>query len=262
MQKLSQCVQISNYGANYTETVNAIKQAGYDTVFIQWYNEFFPSEYVNAFDYVKSQGLNIEFAHMEYKSINELWQEGITGDELVKRYILDLKELKRRGINKTVMHLHTRPTYYPPNELGFKRFEKILKTASDIGVKIALENTRYIEFVYFVYDRLKNENLGLCLDSGHFHYLQKDQIDFERFKDKIFAVHLHDNHGETDEHLLPYDGNLDFDIVLKGLKTANYNGNFTLESKYLEKYRNMNIVDFYKLSYERVKDLLERYNKM
>jgi len=33
-------------------------------------------------------------------------------------------------------------------------------------------------------------------------------------------VHLHDNHGEKDEHLPPYDGTIDWPAAIKLLKTA------------------------------------------
>jgi sugar phosphate isomerase/epimerase len=34
------------------------------------------------------------------------------------------------------------------------------------------------------------------------------------------TAHLHDNHGERDEHLWPGEGTIDFDAVFDGLKKA------------------------------------------
>jgi sugar phosphate isomerase/epimerase len=39
-------------------------------------------------------------------------------------------------------------------------------------------------------------------------------------RDLLASVHLHDNHGEKDEHLPPYAGNIDWPAAIKLLKTA------------------------------------------
>jgi sugar phosphate isomerase/epimerase len=39
-------------------------------------------------------------------------------------------------------------------------------------------------------------------------------------KDLIASAHLHDNHGEKDEHLPPYDGSIDWPAALKLLRTV------------------------------------------
>ena len=36
-----------------------------------------------------------------------------------------------------------------------------------------------------------------------------DEFPYEMFKNKIFAVHLHDNDKSDDVHLLPFDGTMD-----------------------------------------------------
>jgi sugar phosphate isomerase/epimerase len=43
---------------------------------------------------------------------------------------------------------------------------------------------------------------------------------FEPMRELIAAVHLHDNHGEKDEHLPPYEGDIDWEAAIKTLKTA------------------------------------------
>ena len=102
---------------------------------------------------------------------------------------------------------------------------------------------------------VNNDNIGLCFDSGHNHAHFKDELDLKRFKNKIFAVHLHDNKGELDEHLLPFDGTINWNKVIKDLKDNNYDGPITLELCYRNEYLNMSMEDFYKKGYEIAKKL-------
>ena len=101
----------------------------------------------------------------------------------------------------------------------------------------------------------------MCFDSGHFHAHFKDDLDFSKFKNKIFAVHLHDNMGELDEHLLPFDGTLNWNMVIDNLKKCNYTGPITMELCYRNKYEEMSLEDFYKKGYEIGKRLGEMYNE-
>ena len=43
---------------------------------------------------------------------------------------------------------------------------------------------------------------------------------FEPLKNLVAGVHIHDNHGEKDEHLPPYEGTIDWTAAVKLLKTA------------------------------------------
>ena len=49
------------------------------------------------------------------------------------------------------------------------------------------------------------------------------------FGDRLMHVHMHDNHGERDEHLPLGMGNIDFRRVVRLLKKADYDGTITFE---------------------------------
>ena len=49
--------------------------------------------------------------------------------------------------------------------------------------------------------------------------------------------------------MLPYDGTINWELLLKDLKSANYDGPITLESCYGKNYSDMHALDFYKKSY-------------
>lgn len=84
--------------------------------------------------------------------------------------------------------------------------------------------------MYFI-ESINHENLGVCLDTGHLNLRDKDQAAFIRRVGKhIKALHLADNEGQTDQHLMPYGkGNVDFATVIREMKKLDYEGLYNLE---------------------------------
>lgn len=108
--------------------------------------------------------------------------------------------------------------------------------------------------------KIKNNNAGVCFDAGHYHCYYKDDFDWSLCKNKILAIHLHDNNGEEDEHLLPYDGNMDWNYIINQLNAANYIGPITLESCYRNNYLEKSLEEFYKKSCliaNKLRDIIE-----
>ena len=119
-------------------------------------------------------------------------------------------------------------------EKAKKSLSSIDRIASQYGVRIAVENMPAFPFMLGRTAEELNEligqtNLGFCLDIGHAN--TTDQIDdlIKQFKDRLINVHIHDNHGEMDEHLTLGEGEIDFKKVLGQL--AGYQGNFIIESR-------------------------------
>jgi sugar phosphate isomerase/epimerase len=46
---------------------------------------------------------------------------------------------------------------------------------------------------------------------------------------RLQGLHVHDNHGEKDEHIVPYLGDIRWEYVLEALAEINYTGDLTLE---------------------------------
>ena len=85
-------VLVSNFNKNVTsyETIDAIKESGFKKVFIQWYKrDIIPSE-EEQLKYIKSLGLEIIFAHLGYRGINNIWEFNEEGDLLVNKYKKDI----------------------------------------------------------------------------------------------------------------------------------------------------------------------------
>lgn len=87
-------VSNANKDVSAIETIDAIKNAGFTNVFIQWYNRDWKPTQEEQLEYIRKKGLNIIFAHLGYQNINDLWLEKESGDKLVDRYKNDIKICK------------------------------------------------------------------------------------------------------------------------------------------------------------------------
>ena len=260
MQDIAVVVSNDNKNVSIIETIDAIKKAGFKNVFIQWYNKDWNLSQEEQLEYVRKQNLNVIFAHLGYQNINDIWLDSIEGDKLVYRYKNDIKICKENDIPMVIMHLTSKTIAPEFNKLGLKRLQEIVDYAETLGVKVAFENTKIKGYLEYVIENIKNENVGICFDSGHYHVHFKDELDFSIFKDRIFAVHLHDNDQSDDLHLMPFDGTLNWKEVIKNLKDSNYDGPITMELCYRNEYLKISIEDFYKKGYEvglKLKEMFE-----
>ncbi len=108
--------------------------------------------------------------------------------------------------------------------------------ARQYGVKIAIENgltgfyhsaDELIELI----DRLQDDAFGLCWDTGHGNITGQDQAQaIRKMGARLLCVHLNDNDGQKDQHLLPFMGTTDFAAISSALRQSGFNGVFTLES--------------------------------
>jgi sugar phosphate isomerase/epimerase len=113
-----------------------------------------------------------------------------------------------------------------------RSIEELLRIAEPLGVRIAVEVipnelSRAGSIVHFVEHDL--EGAGICLDFGHAH-LDGDVVDaVETVSEHLIATHVHDNRGRSDDHLLPFDGTIDWAGTLLAVQKIGYDGPFMFE---------------------------------
>ena len=74
------------------------------------------------------------------------------------------------------------------------------------------------------------EVFGLCLDTGHMHIVRKDARSFiTAYGKRIKALHLNDNHGFADQHLVPLAGTADWENIFNALEEIGYEGDINFE---------------------------------
>ena len=121
------------------------------------------------------------------------------------------------------------------NVLGI---QELCDHAEDLGVKVCVENMLSIssmigrrpEEMLGIIDTVDRENAGFILDVGHAN-TNGNVEDFLKIAGEVSHIHIHDNHGERDEHLPVGNGTVPWDKVAKAFQ--GYQGRFVTEARSL-----------------------------
>jgi sugar phosphate isomerase/epimerase len=126
-------------------------------------------------------------------------------------------------------------------DAAFSSLEHLVLHAHHAGVTIAVENTTSEmgdpSYLRAFVDETRLTGLRFNFDIGHAfladgHENERIEKAFAPLRELIISAHIHDNHGEKDEHLPPYDGSIDWESAVKTLKSAPESGlPLTLELK-------------------------------
>ena len=148
----------------------------------------------------------------------------------------DLLVVHPRSIGLDVKMLEYAPSA-EPSESDIKKIVEIVRYARERGVCLALENGPFTVLKH-VRDTIRVEGLddhfGICLDTGHANLhreLHPSLLEdcFEEFHHDLLHLHLSDNHGNVDEHILPGEGNIDWSTVIPRLANLKLKGQIIFE---------------------------------
>jgi sugar phosphate isomerase/epimerase len=115
-----------------------------------------------------------------------------------------------------------------------RSLDELQQLAKPLGVTIALEVipnelSRAGALVYFIETELEDRGAGICLDFGHAH-MEGDLVDaVETVSGHLVTTHVHDNRGRTDDHLLPFDGTIDWPGAMTAIQKVGYDGTLLFE---------------------------------
>jgi sugar phosphate isomerase/epimerase len=115
-----------------------------------------------------------------------------------------------------------------------RSIEALEAIATPLGVRLALEVipnrlSSPEQLVRLIEDDLELPGVGVCLDFGHAH-LGGDVVDaIEVLSGHVATTHVHANHGRSDEHLLPFDGTIEWAAGLIALRKIGYEGALIFE---------------------------------
>jgi sugar phosphate isomerase/epimerase len=114
-------------------------------------------------------------------------------------------------------------------DAAFSSLEHLVLHAKHAGVTICVENTTSEmgnpAYLRSFVDETRLTGLRFNFDIGHAHLAdgpEEERIrkSFEPLRDLVASAHIHDNHGEKDEHLPPYDATIAWPAALALLKSA------------------------------------------
>ena len=134
--------------------------------------------------------------------------------------------------------LRQSPGQAPDGRAAARRsIEEVQRVAEPLGVQIAVEVipnelSRAGSLVHFVeddVDGLDGRPVGICLDFGHAH-MDGDLVDaIETVSEHFITVHVHDNRGRADDHLVPFEGTIDWPAALTAIQKVGYDGPLMFE---------------------------------
>jgi sugar phosphate isomerase/epimerase len=154
------------------------------------------------------------------------------------RRIEAMDELKRAidvsedlRFSRMVMHMGgSRETVDPrKRDAAFSSLEHLVLHAHHAGVTLAVENTNSEmgdpAYLRAFVDETRLTGLRFNFDIGHAHLADGPAEarlgkSFAPMRDLVVSAHLHDNHGEKDEHVPPYEGTIDWNTAIPLLKSA------------------------------------------
>ena len=118
-----------------------------------------------------------------------------------------------------------------------EKLRQLTPTAEALGVRICLENLgghfARIDDLLSVIAMVDSPALGICLDTGHLNIHDKETTQEQfilRAGSLLHALHIADNEGKTDQHMMPYGkGNVNWRSVMAGLRAVGYADCFKYE---------------------------------
>jgi sugar phosphate isomerase/epimerase len=213
------------------ERFRLMKLAGFDSTFLWWGDEYVDTDGPKERhpDIARGQGLQLENVHLPFSDANELWTDSLGTEELMKVYSKAINDCCEHGIPTAVMHI-TRGYEPPPmTRKGMDRVKMLVELAEKSNVNIALEHLRRPEYLEFLLSGVDSARLGFCYDSGHEHCYTKGEDFLPQYGSRLMVLHLHDNDGSDDQHLVPGEGKIDWPSVAGKLKAARYTDALTFE---------------------------------
>ena len=213
-------------GISLEEQVACFRKLGVNRTFLSSEMPDFDS----AMRLLKENGIICETLHAPYNGINAMWG---ADEEAAERMLARLKDSVDKcaayQIPVTIVHLSAGRPMPQINERGLKRYKVLFDYALEKGVTVALENQRYLENLSYFMSHYSTP--GFCWDTGH-EYCCTNGIKFmELYGDRLVALHIHDNRCEydTDDHLIPFDGKIDFQEVAREIANSQYRGTLMME---------------------------------
>lgn len=234
------------------ETINLFAKAGMDAMdySLYWHEEGSEAYGSNYRSYAKELRALAEKNAMVFNQTHAPFDCYIFGDDRYNQRMLEatlhaIEFSALLGANYVIVHPIVCPEDVDRVAFNKAYYEKLLPACEKYKINIAIENifTRVgqeqrcvattcssgAELVQLI-DLLQSEWIVGCIDVGHAQLVGEapDQM-VRTLGDRLKCLHIHDNNAIKDLHLLPYQGDIQWDTLLCALVETGYEGDLTLE---------------------------------
>ncbi|MBO4262744.1 MAG: sugar phosphate isomerase/epimerase [Clostridia bacterium] len=120
-----------------------------------------------------------------------------------------------------------------------ERFSALLPVAKDTGITLCIENMPFsaghsfssIKEIKDIVRRIDDKNVKACFDTGHCNVTGENQREaIVLLGEDLAALHVHDDKGRCDRHLMPYQGEINWEDFIDGLAAIKFDGCISLET--------------------------------
>jgi len=113
--------------------------------------------------------------------------------------------------------------------------QRLAPTCERVGVRLAAETmvpgrlTSSMNHLIEVVDRVDSPWVGICLDTNHLNLSEDVNAAVRRAGHRLVEFHLNDNHFVREEHLLPFEGAIDWMALARAMADIDYGGHLIME---------------------------------
>ena len=123
-------------------------------------------------------------------------------------------------------------------EINVSFMKKLACLAGKYDVTVCVENTPFPfyslarpEQILKLVHAVDDSHLKICLDTGHVAVFSDISVgaSVRLLREEIKVFHIHDNHGQSDEHLYPHEGCIDWQDFSSAVREIGFDGVLSLE---------------------------------
>lgn len=186
----------------------------------------------NIADNLAKYGIEHEYLHSSFYNINDMWLDNYAGERMFAELRDNIDCTSELNIPISIIHLSSGNNPPSISDIGRKRYAELVEYADKKNVIIAFENLRKLANVAWAFEEFADApNVGFCWDCGHENCYTKSIEFMPLFGKKLNSTHIHDNSGiqDADDHILPFDGTVNFNRFAEHIKNSGYTGTLMLE---------------------------------
>ena len=146
------------------------------------------------------------------------------------------------GAEHVVLHPGPEREGKPPEREFIQRMNnaaeslnRVAARCADMGVQLLFENMLphlmfgHTSDMLYLLGRITTPGVGACLDTGHARLSGDLESVIQKLSGHLKMVHINDNHGDRDDHLIPGEGSIDWSWFISALRRQQFHGGLIIE---------------------------------
>ena len=151
-----------------------------------------------------------------------------------------LSGLQHYGVESMVMHVEGSAT--TAGEASSDRMAALVDALADLaptcettGIPLLVETmtpgrlTADIDRIIAAVDAVGSPWVGICIDTNHVNLSIDVAVAIGKARHRVREFHANDNHGQREEHLVPYGGIIDWTAFARAVREIGFVGPIVLE---------------------------------